>query len=385
MSKLMRSFPVSAFSIKGSVEAFVAGQKVDGDVPVKIVARSAGVVDVPLMGKVVHDFAGMTVKDRFPLDYQHDPKLVIGFGVGSEIEVADEGAVIKGLLTPMTTDDMASRVAHNMSRGVPYEASIYFPPSKPDDVLVEFVPEGNVAEVNGQQFAGPVNVIRKWPLRGVAITPYGMDSATSAEAMSNEQRECAVSFVTQGQDTTGGAIMTDEEKAKAEVEAKAKEEAEQKAKAEAEAKAKVEAAMAASGKKSFKITCAHCNKGLTVSLADNSEIEVKKDEEDEEMSAEKVKAEFNAMCQEFGDAFAAKAMKEGMTMEAARQAFTAAVVAENKELKAKLDVPGFDGSRGAGRSAFDQLSKEQQAEVTAYCARYPGADKEKIAAGLLKK
>jgi len=56
--------------------------------------------------------------------------------------------------------------------GTPYEASIYF---GGDGIRVEEVAEGQVAQVNGFQFASPGIVIREWPLRGVAVCPYGAE------------------------------------------------------------------------------------------------------------------------------------------------------------------------------------------------------------------
>jgi hypothetical protein len=40
-----------------------------------------------------------------------------------------------------------------------------------------------VAPVNGYQFEGPGIIVREWPLRGVAICPYGADANTESAAL----------------------------------------------------------------------------------------------------------------------------------------------------------------------------------------------------------
>jgi hypothetical protein len=89
-------------------------------------------------------------------------------------------------LIPYSNDpeDKATEVIFKAKAGVPYEASINF---GGDGIIVEEVPDGVSVEVNGYQFAGPGAVIRKWPLRGVAICPYGADMNTETELEQNEQ------------------------------------------------------------------------------------------------------------------------------------------------------------------------------------------------------
>jgi len=61
---------------------------------------------------------------------------------------------------------------------VPYEASINFGGS---GIQVEEVAAGQAVPVNGYRFDGPGIVIREWPLRGVAVCPYGADMNTRSE------------------------------------------------------------------------------------------------------------------------------------------------------------------------------------------------------------
>lgn len=140
----------------------------------RILARSVEPTEHWWWGNVIHDFSGMTpTKNRLPLDYDHDTGEVIG--AVENFKVDNEGLWMDGELIPFKDDDRASEVIFRMGKGIPYEASIDF---AGDGIEYECVSENQIATVNGKQFNGPLTVIRKFPLRGVAITPYGQDMNT---------------------------------------------------------------------------------------------------------------------------------------------------------------------------------------------------------------
>jgi hypothetical protein len=158
---------------------FQAGNRDGDETPVTIVARTGQVIDHWFWGRMVHDFAGMTVhKQRLPIDWCHLDDEILG-----RIDEWQAGAdlTVKGALVHFRADDRASEVAHKAGHGVPYEASIDWRPAKPGDVLIEFVPEGVTVLVNEQQIEGPLTVFRRWPLRAVAICPHGADSDTATD------------------------------------------------------------------------------------------------------------------------------------------------------------------------------------------------------------
>jgi hypothetical protein len=103
---------------------------------------------------------------------------VLGYLNHFETESGD--LIASGALTPWREDDRASEVMFKMREGVPYEASIFF---GGDGLKVQEIAEGQIEQVNGRQFEGPGIIIREWPLRGVAICPYGADSNTESAAM----------------------------------------------------------------------------------------------------------------------------------------------------------------------------------------------------------
>lgn len=142
-------------------------------VPVRIKARSGQPIEHQFWGKIVHDLAGMRLhKAKLPIDYAHDDKQVIGFlnhfdGSGGDLWAS-------GALVPFR-GDKAEEVIFKAAAGIPYEASIFW---GGNGIKIEEVGEGMVAQVNGYQFDGPGLIVREWPLRGVAICPYGADSQT---------------------------------------------------------------------------------------------------------------------------------------------------------------------------------------------------------------
>jgi hypothetical protein len=102
---------------------------------------------------------------------------------------------VSGALVPYKENDRASEIIFKMGQGVPYESSINF---GGDGIKVEEVPDGESVEVNGAQFSGPGIVIREWPLRGVAVCPYGADMNTNSNTFStssinnNDEIECVL-------------------------------------------------------------------------------------------------------------------------------------------------------------------------------------------------
>lgn len=154
--------------------------------PVKLVARTGQPIEHWYWGKVVHDMAGMKLtKPRIPIDYCHEDDEVIGYG--DKFDTSSGDLVITGAIVPYSTDpdDKGTEVLYKSKAGIPYEASINF---CGDGILVEEVPDGFVTQVNGYQFEGPGLIIRQWPLRGVAICPYGADSNTEAEFKESSDR-----------------------------------------------------------------------------------------------------------------------------------------------------------------------------------------------------
>jgi hypothetical protein len=113
--------------------------------------------------------------NKVAIDYCHDENQIIGYANKFSIDTGNLEA--SGALTPFKDSDRATEIVHKAGAGVPYEASINF---GGDGIKIEEVedPEETV-EVNGRTFHGPITIIREWPLRGIAVCPYGADANTS--------------------------------------------------------------------------------------------------------------------------------------------------------------------------------------------------------------
>lgn len=166
-----------------SIGEFTLGDNGEGakSAPVKLVARSGKPIEHWFWGRVVHDLSGMRLhKSRLPIDYVHDDKEILGYLNHFAVENGD--LVVSGALVPYKESDRASEIMHKYRQGVPYEASINF---GGDGIKVQEIMQGQVAEVNGYQFDGPGVIVREWPLRGVAICPYGADQNTDSSVLAN--------------------------------------------------------------------------------------------------------------------------------------------------------------------------------------------------------
>jgi hypothetical protein len=169
-----RRVPKAALALNIGAMQFTAARE-DGVVPVTVLARSAQPIQHWYWGAVVHDMAGFKpAAPSIPLDYCHDDEQIIGFL--DAFEPGKDGLTCSGQVVPFGDDDRASEVIFKSAKGVPYQASIYF---DPDELVIEQVPPGMSAQVNGYTQQGPATIIRQWKLRGVATCPYGYDVNTA--------------------------------------------------------------------------------------------------------------------------------------------------------------------------------------------------------------
>lgn len=176
MKKTTETVPAEALKFHYADDASVcefadAGE--DGKSPVKIKARSRHPIFHWYWGWVIHDMAGMKLSKRcVPIDYCHNSEEVLGALEAFDTESGDlqtEGFVD-------AEDTRGAEVIRKGKMGVPYEASIFFDRRT---IEAERLGEREKATVNGVTVKGPITIIRKWTLRGVAITPYGYDPRTS--------------------------------------------------------------------------------------------------------------------------------------------------------------------------------------------------------------
>ena len=289
--------------------------------PVRLVARSGQPIEHPYWGKVAHDLSGMHMhKSRLALDYVHDSNQIIGYLNHFDIDSGD--LVTSGALVPFKDTDRATEILHKMGEGVPYEASINF---GGDGIKVQEVAEGELSEVNGYQFEGPGVIIREWPLRGVAVCPYGADMNTeSAAAFSQSKQVFSASVVTEPEATTEECAMSESVDVEAKVETPVVESEEVVETVETPVVEELAAAE---------------------TVEAEPEVEVEAEAEVEEVVAELSREEFAQISTEFGAEIASKIMCEGGDYSTALKLHADALADENKALKAQLSELD-SGSRG---------------------------------------
>lgn len=185
-------------SIPASACTFVVPEVEFGDngataktAPVRLLARSGKPIEHWFWGRVVHDLAGMHLhKPRIPIDYVHDAKEVVGYL--NRFDTSSGDLIASGALVPFKESDRATEIIHKTREGVPYEASINF---GGDGLKIQELVENETADVNGARFDGPGIIVREWPLRGVAICPYGADMNTASTVLAGGSQTYAATVV----------------------------------------------------------------------------------------------------------------------------------------------------------------------------------------------
>lgn len=121
---------------------------------------------------VIVDLAGLSIPSQSrPIRFGHD--MASGVGHSDTIRVEDGKLVAAGLVSRDTA--AAKEIVVSARNGFPWQASISASVEE-----YEFVKEKQKVIVNGREFAGPVNVLRKATLGEISFVDLGADGATSA-------------------------------------------------------------------------------------------------------------------------------------------------------------------------------------------------------------
>lgn len=291
--------------------------------PVRLIARTGKPIKHWFWGRVVHDMAGMHLsKSRIPIDYAHDSKEIIGYLNHFDTESGD--LITSGALVPFKDSDRATEIIHKSRAGVPYEASINF---GGDGIKVQEVLEKELTEVNGAQFEGPGIIIREWPLRGVAICPYGADSNTETSVLANNNKTFSASVVSAPEAKMKEPVIMKKDKS-----------------VEVLAQAEVPEVIAVSEVKPQAVEPPPAEvKPVEVAPAavEPAAVEAKPPEvKVDEPAAPEVKSltreEFSRIADKFGDAVASKVMRDGGDYNAAMELAFDANKKENETLRSKV-------------------------------------------------
>lgn len=121
---------------------------------------------------VIVDLAGLAIPSQVrPIRVGHDTDKRVGHT--NAIRIDDGRLVAEGLVS--CTGRTAQEVVADARNGFPWQASIGAAVEQ-----FEFVKDGQVVAVNGREFTGPVNVVRRSTLGEISFVDLGADGNTSA-------------------------------------------------------------------------------------------------------------------------------------------------------------------------------------------------------------
>jgi hypothetical protein len=128
---------------------------------------------------VIIDLAGLAIPSQArPIRFGHDP--LSGVGHTDAIRVEDGQLVASGVVSRDTP--AAREVVASSRNGFPWQASVGAGVEE-----FEFVKESQKVMVNGRQYSGPLNVVRRASLGEISFVDLGADGATSASVAANAQ------------------------------------------------------------------------------------------------------------------------------------------------------------------------------------------------------
>ena len=171
---------------------------------------------------VVVDLAGMAIPAQSrPVRFGHDA--TSGVGHTDRIAVENGRLIAAGVVSRDTA--AAREIVVSARNGFPWQASIGAAVEQ-----FEFVQEGQTVAVNGREFQGPVNVVRRATLGEISFVDLGADGQTSARlAAAAKEKEIMDATKTdkQGEIVAAGAgketpaVQAGTDKAPAKIEAQA--------------------------------------------------------------------------------------------------------------------------------------------------------------------
>jgi len=127
---------------------------------------------------VVVDLSGLAIPSQnLPIRLDHEQRQ--GVGHTQRIAIENGQLVAEGLISRDTS--WARDVAKSGAKGFPWQASI-----SAEVVEAEFVPAGGRVRVNGQEFTGPVHVVRRAILKEISFVDSGADAGTSAKVAARD-------------------------------------------------------------------------------------------------------------------------------------------------------------------------------------------------------
>jgi hypothetical protein len=161
-----------------------AEKAVEGEAPalpkLKIRAYNGGAMRVSgYRYPVVIDLATLKANATIPILRSHSTDRIVGHGTPT---ISANAIDIEAVVSSDTPD--ASEIVRLGKNGFPWQASVGV------DVTAAptFISEKDTVNVNGQTFAGPINVVRGGELFETSVLPLGADKTTTAAVAASSER-----------------------------------------------------------------------------------------------------------------------------------------------------------------------------------------------------
>jgi len=171
------------FDNSGSV-TIEAEKAVEGEAPalpkLKIRAYNGGAMRVSgYRYPVVIDLATLKANATIPILRSHSTDRIVGHGTPT---ISANAIDIEAVVSSDTPD--ATEIVRLGKNGFPWQASVGV------DVTAAptFISEKDTVNVNGQTFAGPINVVRGGELFETSVLPLGADKTTTAAVAASSER-----------------------------------------------------------------------------------------------------------------------------------------------------------------------------------------------------
>jgi hypothetical protein len=133
---------------------------------------------------VIVDLAGLAIPSQIrPIRVGHDTDKRVGHT--HAIRVDNNQLVAEGVVS--CTGHTAKELVADARNGFPWQASIGASVEQ-----FEFFKDGQVAQVNGRQFTGPVNVVRRATLGEISFVDLGADGNTSANVAASAKENSSM-------------------------------------------------------------------------------------------------------------------------------------------------------------------------------------------------
>ena len=149
---------------------------------------------------VIIDLAGLAIPAQSrPIRFGHDP--LAGVGHTDSIRIEQGQLLASGVVSRDTA--AAREVVTSSKNGFPWQASVG---ASVDEF--EFVKDHQQVTVNGRQYSGPLNVVRKSTLGEISFVDLGADGATSASVAAIANPESGADTVNDADPTTPEETVT---------------------------------------------------------------------------------------------------------------------------------------------------------------------------------